>query len=57
MGMRVTPTDRAIALMGKLDVHAMADELRRKIHDGGFSLSAIDPILMGFNLGNLCLSL
>jgi len=50
LGMKVTAADRAIALMGKLDVHAMADELRQKILDGGFSLHGIDPILMGFNL-------
>ena len=50
LGMRVTAADRAIALMGKLDVHAMADELRHKIRDGGFSLGSVDPILMGFNL-------
>lgn len=50
LGMRVTAADRAIALMGKLDVHAMADELRQKLHDGGFYLGSVDPILMGFNL-------
>ncbi len=50
LGMRVTAADRAIALMGKLDVHAMAGELRQKIRDGGFSLGSVDPILMSFNL-------
>jgi hypothetical protein len=50
LGMKVTAADRAIALMGKLDMHAMADELRQKILDVGFSLRGIDQILMGFNL-------
>lgn len=49
-GMRITSADRAIALMGKLDVRAMAQELRQKIRDVGFSMLTVDPILMGFNL-------
>ena len=49
-GMRITSADRAIALMGKLDVRAMAQELREKVRDEVFALGAIDPILMGFNL-------
>lgn len=49
-GMRIKAADRAIALMGKLDVRAMAEELRQKIRDSGFALSGIEPILMGFNL-------
>jgi hypothetical protein len=49
-GMRITAADRAIALMGKLDVRQMADELRQKVRDEIFALSSVDPILMGFNL-------
>ncbi len=49
-GMRITSADRAIALMGKLDVRAMANELRQKVRDEVFALGGIDPILMGFNL-------
>ena len=49
-GMRITSADRAIALMGKLDVRAMAQELRQKVRDDVFSIRGIDPILMGFNL-------
>ncbi len=49
-GMRITSADRAIALMGKLDVRAMAHELRQKVRDEIFALGGIDPILMGFNL-------
>ena len=49
-GMRITSADRAIALMGKLDVRAMAHELRQKVRDEVFALGGIDPILMGFNL-------
>lgn len=49
-GMRITSADRAIALMGKLDVRSMAQELRQKIRDEVFALAGIDPILMGFNL-------
>ncbi len=49
-GMRITSADRAIALMGKLDVRAMAQELRQKVREGDFALASIDPILMGFNL-------
>src|SRR5438552_1961549 len=49
-GMRITSADRAIALMGKLDVRAMAQELRQRVRDEVFFLGAVDPILMGFNL-------
>jgi hypothetical protein len=49
-GMRITAADRAIALMGKLDVRQMAVELRQKVRDEIFALSSVDPILMGFNL-------
>lgn len=49
-GMRITSADRAIALMGQLDVRLMADELRNKLREGGLALARIDPILMGFNL-------
>jgi hypothetical protein len=48
--MRITSSDRAIALMGRLDVRAMAQELRQKVRDQVFALGTIDPILMGFNL-------
>jgi len=50
LGMKVTSADRAIALMGKLDVHAIADELRYKLREANFELGSVDPILMGFNL-------
>lgn len=49
-GMRITSADRAIALMGKLDVRAMAHELRQKVRDEVFALGGLDSILMGFNL-------
>lgn len=49
-GMRITSADRAIALMGKLDVRSMAHELRQRVRDEVFALGGIDPILMGFNL-------
>lgn len=49
-GMRITSADRAIALMGNLDVRAMAHELRQKVRESAFALGGIDPILMGFNL-------
>lgn len=49
-GMRITSADRAIALMGKLDVRAMAQELRQKVRDEVFAIGGVDPILMGFNL-------
>jgi hypothetical protein len=49
-GMRITSADRAIALMGNIDVRAMAAELRQAIRDDGFGLSGLDCILMGFNL-------
>ena len=50
LGMKVTSADRAIALMGKLDVHAIADELRHKLRDANFDVGGVDPLLMGFNL-------
>lgn len=49
-GMRITSADRAIALMGALDVRAMAQELRHKVREKVFALNGIDSILMGFNL-------
>ncbi|MEK6299353.1 MAG: DUF262 domain-containing protein [Acidobacteriota bacterium] len=49
-GMRITSADRAVALMGKLDVRAMAQELRQRVRDEVFALGGIEPILMGFNL-------
>jgi hypothetical protein len=49
-GMRITSADRAIALIGELDVRAMAQELRQKVGEEVFVLGGIDPILMGFNL-------
>lgn len=49
-GMRITSADRAIALMGALDVRAMAEELRHRVRERVFALNKIDPILMGFNL-------
>lgn len=49
-GMRITSADRAIALMGALDVRAMAHELRHKVRERAFALRKIDAILMGFNL-------
>jgi len=49
-GMRITSADRAIALMGELDVRAMAQEVRQRVRDEVFALGEIDPILMGFNL-------
>jgi len=49
-GMRITAADRAISLMGKLDVRAMGDELREKVRDQVFELDGVDSILMGFNL-------
>ncbi len=48
-GMRITSADRAIAMMGQLDVRAMAQELREKVREV-FALTTVDPILMGFNL-------
>jgi len=50
LGMKVTSADRAIALMGKLDVHTIADQLRYKLREANFELGSVDPILMGFNL-------
>ncbi|HQP85573.1 MAG TPA: hypothetical protein PLL76_04890, partial [Thermoanaerobaculia bacterium] len=49
-GMRITSADRAIALMGALDVRAMAEEIRQRVGEGVFALDGIDSILMGFNL-------
>ena len=49
-GMRITSADRAIALMGELDVRSMAHEVRQRVRDEVFALGSIDPILMGFNL-------
>ena len=49
-GIRVSPADRAIAMMGKLDVRMKADELRQKIRDGKFNLKGLGPILFGFIL-------
>lgn len=49
-GKPVTSADRAIALMGELDLRAMAQELRQRVRESGFKLGSIDPILMGFNL-------
>ena len=48
--MRITSADRAVALMGQMDVRAMAEQLRYEIRERGFKLKAIDPILMGFSL-------
>ena len=49
-GMHITSANRAIALMGALDVRAMAQELRHLVREKVFALNGIDPILMGFNL-------
>ena len=49
-GMRITSADRAIALMGKLDVRSMAHELRQRVREEVFAMRGIDSILMGFNL-------
>lgn len=49
-GMRITSADRAIALMGRLDIRSMAEELRRRVRDRHFAMGTIDPILMAFNL-------
>lgn len=49
-GMRITSADRAVALMGRLDVSDMARELRQSLRDSQFGSVSIDPILMGFNL-------
>lgn len=49
-GMRITSVDKAIAMMGTVDVRAMAEQIRLKVRESDFSLTAIDPILMGFNL-------
>lgn len=49
-GMRITSVDRAIALMGELDVRAMAQVVRQEVRERVFALGSIDPILMGFNL-------
>lgn len=49
-GMRITSADKAVALMGNLDVREMAQELRQRVRANMFSISGIDSILMGFNL-------
>lgn len=49
-GMTVTSADRAVALMGNVDVRSMATDLRDELANGGLELAAIDPLLMGFNL-------
>ncbi|MBI4902183.1 MAG: DUF262 domain-containing protein [Acidobacteria bacterium] len=49
-GMRITSADRAIALMGELDVRTMAEQLRHRVSEKVFALNAIDPILLGFSL-------
>lgn len=49
-GMKVTSADRAVALMGTVDVRSMATDLRDELAGGGLALPAIDPLLMGFNL-------
>lgn len=49
-GMTVTSADRAIALMGHVDVRSMATDLRDQLAAGGLELSSIDALLMGFNL-------
>jgi hypothetical protein len=49
-GMRITSADRTIARIGKLDVRAMAQELRQQVRENVFDLATIDPILFGFNL-------
>ena len=49
-GMKITTADRAIALMGEVDVRAMAENVRGAIREKGFDLGALDAILMGFNL-------
>jgi len=51
-GMKITNVDRALALMGNLDVGAMTDELREKIRQHGFALTDRNALLMGFNLIN-----
>ena len=48
-GMRITSADRAIALMGELDVRLMAEELRNGVSEV-LDLESVDAILMGFNL-------
>jgi hypothetical protein len=49
-GMRITSADRAIALMGELDVRVFAEQLRHRVREKVFALNTIDSILMGFNL-------
>jgi hypothetical protein len=48
-GMRISSADRAVALMGKLDIRAMAQELRDRVREV-LAIGGIEPILMGFNL-------
>ncbi len=49
-GMKITTADRAIALMGEVDVRAMAENVRGAIREKRFDLGSLDSILMGFNL-------
>jgi hypothetical protein len=49
-GTPISSVDRAIALMGALDVRAMAQEIRQRVREKNFALGDIAPILMGFNL-------
>jgi hypothetical protein len=49
-GMTVTSADRAVALMGNVDVRSMATDLRDELTAGGLELPSIDALLMGFNL-------
>lgn len=49
-GMKITSVDKAVALMGTLDIRDMAQELRQKVRDDVFELPSIDPILRGLNL-------
>jgi hypothetical protein len=49
-GMKITSADRAVALMGRIDVRVMAEQIRHEIREMDFQLKTIDPILMGFGL-------
>lgn len=49
-GMRITSADRAIAIMGTIDVRAMAQELRQRIHEKVFAIKDVATILLAFNL-------
>jgi hypothetical protein len=48
--MRITSADRAIAIMGEMDIRAMAEDVRQRLAAKSFRLEGVDPILMGFNL-------